>query len=208
MDGVLMHSSEAHARAFHRVLSPFGVAAFDYASIAGMRTEEAVAQILSGHNITPSKSEFKQAVETKRKLALEEIRRLSPLAKNCKAALQELAPNYPLALGSSASRHTVDLFLELSNTHSIFKGVVSGNDVSRSKPDPEVFLTCAKLLKISPQNCLVIEDSDRGIEAAIAAGMAVIKMGKGNENSLPSGVHAVISDLREILGIVIDAKNS
>ncbi len=64
-----------------------------------------------------------------------------------------------------------------------FDAVSCGLDTQKSKPDPEVFLIAAKKLGIAPSECVVIEDSDAGIEAAKAGGMYAIAMGVAENNS-------------------------
>lgn len=77
----------------------------------------------------------------------------------------------------SASKNT-DIILEKLKISSLFDTVVSGNDTVRSKPDPQVFSIAARRLRIPAKNCLVIEDSAAGIEAAISGGMKSIGIGE------------------------------
>ena len=85
-----------------------------------------------------------------------------------------------IAIGSS-SRNTPIILrqIQLDNT---FDAVADGNAITRSKPDPEVFLLAAKLLGLSPENCLVVEDADAGVEAALAGGMRVLGVGGAAQN--------------------------
>ena len=76
------------------------------------------------------------------------------------------------AVGSSAPRGNLDLLLDVTGTRRYFDAVVSGDDVSRGKPDPEVFLTAAAKLGVAPDTCLVLEDAPVGVRAAKSAGMA------------------------------------
>lgn len=80
------------------------------------------------------------------------------------------------AIGSSGQKANVDFIIEKCNISTFFDGVANGDMVTKCKPDPEVFLLAAKLIDIKPEECVVIEDSFAGIEAAHAAGMRVIAM--------------------------------
>ncbi len=80
-----------------------------------------------------------------------------------------------MAIGSS-SKNTPGI-LKGIGLDNYFDAVADGNQITRSKPDPEVFLLAAKLLGIDPGKCLVVEDADAGIQAALAAGMDALGVG-------------------------------
>lgn len=81
----------------------------------------------------------------------------------------------PAAIGSS-SKNT-GIILEKIRLTNYFDAIISGNDVTKSKPDPETFLLAAERLKVEPLRCLVVEDAVSGVEAGIAAGMKVLAVG-------------------------------
>jgi beta-phosphoglucomutase len=86
--------------------------------------------------------------------------------------------NIPIALGS-ASKNAKPI-LEKVNLLSYFNTIVDGNNVTKAKPDPEVFLIAAEQLGVAPSNCIVFEDAVAGIEAANAAHMVSIGIGDAN----------------------------
>jgi len=77
----------------------------------------------------------------------------------------------PMAIGSAAITFNIDFILDNLHIRHFFKAIVSADDVTTSKPDPETFIKCAKLLNVSPENCVVFEDAPKGVEAAQNAGM-------------------------------------
>lgn len=79
-----------------------------------------------------------------------------------------------LAVASSSSRQNVEGNLERSGIRACFDAVVTGEDVSRGKPDPEAFLTAAARLGLEPSDCYVFEDSYNGVRAGHAAGCCTI----------------------------------
>ena len=85
-----------------------------------------------------------------------------------------------IAIGSS-SRNT-PIILRQIGLSDAFDAVADGNAIKNSKPDPEVFLLAAKLLNLDPANCLVVEDADAGIEAALAGGMRALGVGSAAAN--------------------------
>jgi HAD superfamily hydrolase (TIGR01509 family) len=80
----------------------------------------------------------------------------------------------PLAVASNAEPENVRFIIDSAKLGNYFRVVVDGHQVSRPKPDPEIYLRAAELLGVPPPNCLVFEDSHSGVEAARAAGMRVI----------------------------------
>ncbi len=109
------------------------------------------------------------------------------------ALLEELhAKRIKIAIGSS-SKNTPVILKKIGLAH-YFDAVADGSQISNSKPDPEVFLLAAKKLRVSPADCVVVEDAEAGLQAARAAGM--FALGIGDPALLPSA-DQVISDLKE-----------
>ena len=101
-------------------------------------------------------------------------RRAVPLLPGAVEAVRALGARWPLGLASSSNREIIDLALELSGLADAFRVTLSSEEVARGKPAPDVYLEAARLLGASAPDCVAIEDSDNGIRAAAAAGMAVI----------------------------------
>ena len=81
---------------------------------------------------------------------------------------------YPMAVASSSTPEIIDLILDKTNLKNYFQVIVSAEQAGKSKPEPDVFLLAAQKLGIQPANCLVVEDSENGIKAALAAGMTCV----------------------------------
>jgi beta-phosphoglucomutase len=101
--------------------------------------------------------------------------------------------NIYVAIGS-ASRNT-PLILERVNIKNLFDAVADGNNVHKAKPDPEVFLTAAKLLGVKPGKCIVFEDAEAGVQAALNAGMKCIGIGSAE---ILSKAHLIVGGLNEM----------
>jgi HAD superfamily hydrolase (TIGR01509 family) len=84
------------------------------------------------------------------------------------------AANIPMAIGSAANTFNINYVLDNLHLRHYLEAIVSADDVTTSKPDPEVFLKCAQLLGVAPANCIVFEDAPKGVEAALNAGMEAI----------------------------------
>lgn len=88
--------------------------------------------------------------------------------------------NIPLALASSSSKILIETVLNVLNIKSYFTIVHSAQDEKAGKPDPSVFLTTARLLKVDPKKCLVLEDSKAGMDAGLSANMRTIVVPEKN----------------------------
>lgn len=102
-------------------------------------------------------------------------RELEPVA-GVRTALEALkAAGFTLAVGSQGSHEKMQLTLSVTGLLPFFEGrIFSATQVARPKPAPDLFLLAAQTLGFSPQDCVVIEDSTRGVKAALAAGMRVL----------------------------------
>lgn len=105
----------------------------------------------------------------------------------------------PLGLASSSAHILIDVVLDKFKIRSVFQAVVSGEDVTKTKPDPDIFLETAKRLNIPPETCIVIEDSGAGVHAAKSAGMFCIgyrSPNSGNQDFTLADV--IVDDLKTI----------
>ena len=84
---------------------------------------------------------------------------------------------------------------------SFFDAIADGTCISRSKPDPEVFLKAAEMLSLSPGECLVVEDAHAGVEAAVAGGFDCAAMGDARDDERAAWHLRKFSELLNIIGI-------
>lgn len=106
---------------------------------------------------------------------------------------------FALAVGSSGPPENVALVLDKLGARSLFQSLVTGMDVTRGKPDPQVFLIAAERLGMSPARCAVIEDAPAGVAAAHAAGMTSIGLtSTGRTAESLSAAQLVVGSLAEL----------
>jgi beta-phosphoglucomutase-like phosphatase (HAD superfamily) len=101
--------------------------------------------------------------------------------------LEHIEANYgriPFAVVSGSTRDSVQASLQTLKILDKFATLVCAGDYQNSKPDPEPFLVAAQRLGVAPQDCLVFEDADMGIQAATAAGMASVKIPQPRQRTL------------------------
>ena len=175
VDGTLLDSAEQHFRAWSALAAEIGkpFTRDDFAATFGMRNPEILRKRFFPHASDLQCDELGLRKETfyRDSVRAEGV----TLLPGVQRLLDEFAAaGWKQAVGSSAPRGNLDLLLEVTGTAKYFSAVVSGEDVRRGKPDPEVFLSAAAKLGVPPAKCVVFEDAVAGVEAAKAGGMACV----------------------------------
>src|SRR4051794_26031815 len=111
MDGVLIHSAEAHGQAFHTVFESLGIDDFEYSSYAGWRTPEVIRDVLKRRGLAHPSSIVEDASRNKTRLARQMLDAEYPMDTNAGRVIGHLAAEYRLGLATSGSRGSVDSFL-------------------------------------------------------------------------------------------------
>ncbi len=174
-DGTIADTSPLHAAAFNSVLQSMGVAV-DYPSVAGMRTAEAILRCAADSGVILNTDELNQLVTAKQSLVREMMRlQLQPLP-GVDRFLRWARQHFQLSMATSGSRGTVSLALELLGYETWFDPVVCAEDVEHAKPSPLIFEKVLSLKNCKPNQALVFEDSEAGVEAARAAGIESIRI--------------------------------
>lgn len=105
---------------------------------------------------------------------------------------------FALALGSQNERSMIDATLQRFKWNRFFSFTTSIQDVTRKKPDPEIFLTCLEKLSFNPSEAIVIEDSPDGIQAATAAGIKTIAIASSFSPDYLNSAHRIVQTLQDI----------
>lgn len=172
MDGTLVDNTLAHMRAFEIFCARYGVTGWKekLSQAFGMGNDDIMRLIMPAELIRErslaSLAEEKEAIY--REIYAPEIRPvkgLVPLLESLRAA------GVRCAVGSSGCRANVDFVLEKCRIGEFFDVRISGDRVTRCKPDPEIYLTAAAALGMAPADCVVFEDAKAGIESARRAGV-------------------------------------
>lgn len=182
LDGVIVDTAIFHFQAWKKLANTMG---FDLTEaqneqLKGISRLESLDILLEIGKIDSISDEEKQQLATrKNEWYRENILKMTPrdILPGVKNFLEELKKaHYKIAIGSSSKN--AGTILERIGMKDFFDAVVDGTKITRSKPDPEVFLKGAQELHIPPKQCLVFEDAESGIEAAKNAGMKTIGVGK------------------------------
>jgi beta-phosphoglucomutase len=181
LDGVIVDTAKYHFIAWRQIAREQG---FDFREtdnerLKGVSRQRSLEILLEVGGVTLDADAKLCLAEKKNALYLQYVMKMTPeeilpgaaeFVKACRAA------GYRTAI-ATASRNAVTI-LDLLRIAPLFDVVMDGNKVSRTKPDPEVFLNCARDLRVAPVECAVFEDAEAGIEAALTAGMLAIGIGE------------------------------
>lgn len=195
MDGVIVDSNPLHRAAWTEYSRHYGVETTDamQARMYGRRNDEIVRDFLGSHLTDTEVLEHGAAKER----VYREL--MGPrLSEAIVPGLREFIarhPDIPKALATNAEPANVDFVLNGAGLRNFFAVIVDGHQVSKPKPHPEIYLRAADLLRISPEFCVVFEDSETGVRAGLGAGMRVVGVSTTHEE-LP-GVCLQVDDFRD-----------
>jgi len=198
MDGVLVDSEPLHFQAARLVYGAAGVVVTEdvYREIIGRTLDDSIEFLAKEHQLQGDITRIKADYDT---TVLEILSR--PLIANDGVhwLLGELRRRgCVLGLASSSQRNWVDATLRGLGLTDVFDSIVSGDQVSRGKPAPDIYRLAASELKMDPSLCIAVEDSAAGVQAAIEASMIAIGLRTPHvDPSLLSPAHQVIASLRD-----------
>lgn len=198
LDGVLVDTAKYHYLAWKRLAEELSIefSLEDNERLKGVSRMQSLEIILELGNTTLDYNTKIELAEKKNIWYVEYISKLTPedILPGVIGFLESTkAKGIKIALGS-ASKNSM-LILDSLNLTNYFDAIIDGTKVSKAKPNPEVFLKGAEALKVSPNQCIVFEDAESGVEAAINAGMYCI--GIGSKNILKKA-HLVLSGFSDM----------
>lgn len=181
LDGVLVSTDEMHYQAWKRLAQELHITGFtreDNRRQRGVSRMASLEIVLEKADRTYSEEEKIELAERKNGYYLELLEEMdeSSVLENVKDVLEKLKNGGLLLAVGSASKNA-PVILEKTGLMPYFDKISCGLDTTKSKPNPEVFLVAAKKLGLPPEECLVVEDSAAGIEAAAAGGMKSLGVG-------------------------------
>ena len=198
LDGVIVDTAKYHFLAWKILAEGIGIEFTEIQNeqLKGVSRQKSLEKILEWGDKTLSEQDFDRLMRLKNEDYLSHIEHMKAdeILDDVPKVLDFLiSKQQPLALGSaSKNAHTI---LEKVHLLEKFEAIVDGNGVTKGKPNPEVFLNAAKLLKVNPSDCIVFEDAIAGIQAANAAEMISIGIG---DASVLNEADYVFKDFTEI----------
>lgn len=202
LDGVICTTDEYHYQAWKKMADGMNIY-FDRTinnRLRGVSRMESLEIILEQYHGPALSEERKVELATqKNDLYRESLHQMSPadLSEEVKTTLDALrAAGLKLAIGSS-SKNTPFILGQLGLGNS-FDAVSDGNNITRSKPDPEVFLKAAEMLGLAPSDCLVVEDAVSGAQAGHAGGFEVACVGDASQAGAGNYNLSAFGELKQI----------
>lgn len=173
MDGVIINSEPLHVKIERELLEELGGTITDkeHSNFIGTTDYHMWSTFKEQFNIELSVDEM---IKIKRDRFNENIHKIELVPGFWDFFIKVYEAGHPLALASSNNKESVNLIVEKFELNKYLKVIMTGEDVSEGKPNPEIFLKTAEKLGVSPSNCIVIEDAKNGVLAAKAAGMKCI----------------------------------
>ena len=198
LDGVIVDTAKYHFLAWRKLANSLDIdfTEAENEQLKGVSRVKSLEKILSWGNKTLSEDDFALQMALKNQDYLSYIEDMddSELLPDVMKTLRFLKQHKQgIALGSASKN--ARLIIEKVNILDFFDAIVDGTDVTKAKPDPEVFLNASELLNIKPENCIVFEDSVAGVQAANIAQM--LSVGIGDKQVLTEADY-VFKDFTEI----------
>ncbi len=210
-DGTLADTKRVVVNSFQKVLREIGCEVSDefIARRIGIGTRNTFKEAIKATNITLDDKTIDELVKEKIKIQTELTENVN-LFEGAVDLLNSLYNRVKIALATMSNREVVNKLLSEKRVRKYFDVVITADDVLQPKPNPEVFLKCAKKLKCRPEKCVVIEDSIFGVKAAKEAKMKCIAILSGVysmeelEEQKPDLIVDSINEKEEILNFIID----
>ena len=200
VDGVLIDSYAAHFESWRRLGREVGfeMSEQQFVQTFGRTSREVIREFLP--QFSTSAERVAELDDRKEELYRQIISADFPAMDGAGELIDGLfAAGLRLAVGSSGPPPNVALVLDHLRRRDKFRGVVTGVDVTRGKPDPQVFLLAAERLGLPPGRCVVVEDAPAGVAAAKAAGAKCLGLASSGRNpAVLAAADRVVMSLREV----------
>jgi beta-phosphoglucomutase len=185
LDGVIVSTDNCHYEAWKKMADSRGIY-FDRTineRLRGVSRMESLEILLERASVSYTQEEKITMAAEKNVTYKELVMKLTPadILPGAMKTLEGLRDKGILIAIGSSSRNT-PIILKQIGLEDYFDAVADGNNIKNSKPDPEVFLLAARMLNIPPSQCLVVEDADAGVEAALNGGMKALGVGFASAN--------------------------
>lgn len=201
LDGVLVDTEGYQWQGWVEALKPLGISLSkeEYFEYAGKRGDTIESEFIKNYNLKIEKGSL---LKQKEKLLLEWFRseelKLLPYAKEVVEFF--INKGMKVAIASGGPKDEVFLKLKRINFYSLFSVITAGGEVKRGKPSPDIYLLSAERLRLKPEECLALEDTQYGLEAAKSAGLTCFAIpGEFSVKQNFSKADKILNNLGEVM---------
>jgi HAD superfamily hydrolase (TIGR01509 family) len=183
MDGVLIEAKDWHYEALNLALGLFGMQISRYDHLVtydGLPTRKKLEMLSAERGFPLRLHEFVNNMKQQYTMELVHAR-CKPRFHHEYALSRLKQEGYKLAVASNSVRQTVQVMMERSSLLNYLEFYLSNQDIKVGKPDPEIYLTAIQRLGLKPEECMVVEDNEHGVQAARASGAWVMVVNDVNE---------------------------
>lgn len=199
MDGVLIEAKDWHYEALNKALGLFGfnISRYDHlVTFDGLPTRKKLEMLSLEKGLPKGLHPFINHM--KQIYTMEYVyMKCKPLFTHQYALSKLKTEGYKLALASNSVRITIDMMMQKSDLQKYLDFSLSNQDVTKSKPDPEIYQIAIKRLKLRPEECLIVEDNQNGIKAALASGAHLLKVNTVHDVSY-SNIKGRIQEIEQL----------
>lgn len=196
MDGVLIDAREWHFEALNNALKHFGVEISKYEHLItfdGLPTKKKLEMLSLESRMPRGLHNFIN--DLKQDYTMEIVHQsCKPIFQHQYALAKLKAEGYKIAVCSNSVRNSIDVMMQKAGLNEYLDFFLSNQDVVNGKPDPEIYTRAIDKLGLIPSECLVVEDNENGIKAALASGAHLLRVGSPDDVNL----HKIINRIKEI----------
>jgi HAD superfamily hydrolase (TIGR01509 family) len=198
MDGVLIEAKDWHYEALNRALGLFGmeISRYDYlVTYDGLPTKKKLEMLSMERGLPKGLHTFINDI--KQLYTMEIVHaKCKPVFFHQYALSRLKKEGYKMVVCSNSIRNTIEVMLNKATLLEYLDFFLSNQDVKQAKPNPEIYINAIERLGFSPKECLILEDNENGIKAALGSGAHLLKIGKVNETTYQN----IKEKIREIEG--------
>ena len=180
MDGVLIEAKDWHYEALNEALKLFGseISLYDHlVTFDGLPTKDKLNMLTSLGKLPKELHPIINKMKQKHTMRMI-LNKCKPLFAHQYALSKLHSEGYKMAVCSNSIRKSVEVMIQQAGLDKYFEFYVSNEDVSKGKPDPEMYIKAMDKMNLKPEECLILEDNENGIKAAKASGGHLLKIGE------------------------------
>ena len=178
MDGVLVDARDWHYESLNKALSLFGneISRYDHlVTFDGLPTKKKLDMLTLEGRFPKKLHDFTNKLKQQYTMDIVHVN-CKPVFNHQFALSRLKSDGYKIAVCSNSVRNTIEVMMDKSDLLKYLDFIISNQDVKNGKPDPEMYNLAIKKFNLKPEECLIVEDNENGVKAAVASGANLLKV--------------------------------